>query len=144
MPAVKMHSRLRSLIKSLLPYLLAVFAPCTATAEPIPDCSERVQQILNGTLSIGSINNVTIRDPYYMYYGPVHGLDGSYPREDYLALTYEGRSPLSLVPLSPILTFRRLRRHLRRRRHHAQPDTDGPQHSSHVDLSISHTFEPPI
>jgi len=88
-----MRCHLRNLTRSLFPYLVVVFAPSITAAESILDCGEKVQQILNGTLTIGDINNVTIHGPYYMYYGPVHGLEDSYPRDDYLTLTYEGKSP---------------------------------------------------
>jgi len=73
--------------KALFFGLFAVFAPSILGAESVPSCAEKVRQILNGTLSIGSINNVTISR--CIYGGYVHGLDGNFPREDYLALTYE-------------------------------------------------------
>ena len=91
-PRLKMRWHPRRLIQALLSCLLTVFAPSIATAESIPpQCGEKVQQILHGNLSIGSINNVTIRNPLYIYYGPVSGLDDNVLREDYLALTYEGK-----------------------------------------------------
>jgi len=52
------------------------------------DCKERVLQIQRGERVIGAVNKETL--PQFLYYGPVARLDQSYPRGEYLAVTYEG------------------------------------------------------
>jgi len=52
------------------------------------ECKQRVLQIQRGELAIGSVNNETLHQ--FIYDGPVTGLDKSYPRDQYLAVTYEG------------------------------------------------------
>jgi hypothetical protein len=53
-------------------------------------CERDVKSILNGTLTLGDVSNETIGR--YIWHGPVTGLNVDYPRDQYLALTYEGRS----------------------------------------------------
>jgi hypothetical protein len=56
-------------------------------------CKNNVKGILNGTINIGDINNVTIRQPErgLMFTGTPKELVKSYPREQYITLTYKGK-----------------------------------------------------
>ncbi len=52
------------------------------------ECEKRVLMILDGQAVIDGVDNSTITD--YLYHGYISGLDSNYPRQDYLAVTYEG------------------------------------------------------
>lgn len=82
----------RSISLLQLGILILVSAPSLAGADDPyswDDCRARVDAIRNGT--IDNWNGVTPSNiGKYIYHGPVRGLDESYPRDQYLLLTYEG------------------------------------------------------
>lgn len=51
-------------------------------------CKNDVLNIINGTLAVNGITNATIDQ--YLWHGPVQGLNPTFPRSQYLALTYQG------------------------------------------------------
>src|SRR5438874_1327007 len=51
-------------------------------------CKDAVLSIIDGNTTIGQITNQTIS--HYLWDGPVQGLHASFPRADYLAITYQG------------------------------------------------------
>ncbi|KAK4446090.1 hypothetical protein QBC34DRAFT_357047 [Podospora aff. communis PSN243] len=53
-------------------------------------CALKTDAILQGTLSLGDINNATIWERGYIHTGPIRGLDQSYPRTNISAITYNG------------------------------------------------------
>jgi len=61
-------------------------------------CKDTVQKIQRGELAIGSINHETIDE--YIYPGKIYGLNPSFPRNQYLAITYAGKVSTSVVSLS--------------------------------------------
>ncbi|RKK77499.1 hypothetical protein BFJ71_g16732 [Fusarium oxysporum] len=78
-----------SYLRTLL--LLALFLLRDTLAQDVYDfdtCKADIERILNGTLSIGDINNTTIDQ--YIWDGIVQGIDKHFPRDQYLALTYDG------------------------------------------------------
>jgi len=58
----------------------------------LEDCRQRLHAILSGTSIFSGVNNVTIQSYGYLYHGPVRGLNSAFPKEDYLLLTYQGKS----------------------------------------------------
>ena len=56
-------------------------------------CRDNTKAILNGTLTLGDLNQITIRERGFIYDGPVRGLNPMYPRDKILTLTYPGRLP---------------------------------------------------
>uniref|UniRef100_A0A0D2XL35 Uncharacterized protein n=1 Tax=Fusarium oxysporum (strain Fo5176) TaxID=660025 RepID=A0A0D2XL35_FUSOF len=63
-------------------------APVVLATNKWSDCQQKVLQIQAGELTLGSINNETLNE--FLYHGPVTGLDRNFPRDKYLAVTYEG------------------------------------------------------
>jgi hypothetical protein len=53
-------------------------------------CKTNVLMVINGTQNMGDITNTTIWGKNYIYNGTARELKSSYPREDYLTLTYPG------------------------------------------------------
>lgn len=51
-------------------------------------CKNDVLSIINGNLTLNGITNATIDQ--YLWQGPVQGLNPSFPRSQYLAITYQG------------------------------------------------------
>ncbi|EWZ00141.1 hypothetical protein FOYG_00033 [Fusarium oxysporum NRRL 32931] len=68
--------------------LLVSPAPVVLATYKWSDCQQKVLQIQAGELTVGSINNETLNE--FLYHGPVTGLDRNFPRDKYLAVTYEG------------------------------------------------------
>lgn len=60
-----------------------------AAAAGWEQCRDRVLAIRQGHLAHNSINNETL--DRYIYHGNVRGLHSSFPRDQYLAVTYEGQ-----------------------------------------------------
>jgi hypothetical protein len=60
-------------------------------------CKGNVQGIMNGSIIMGDINNVTIRQPErgLMFTGTPKELAKDYPREQYITLTYKGKQVMN-------------------------------------------------
>lgn len=56
-------------------------------------CKDNIKGIMNGTITIGDINNVTIFQPErgLVFTGIPKELAKDYPREQYITLTYKGK-----------------------------------------------------
>ena len=74
--------------------LALIFISSTPVAAEYVDkftaCKAKVQAVRNGTASIRNITNATIMNYDYIYTGRAKELDSSYPRDQYLLLTYKG------------------------------------------------------
>ncbi len=62
------------------------------------DCEIAVQRIIDGKDTVNGVDNSTIND--YLYSGPVRGLNPNFPRQDYLAVTYEGCQKICGNPIA--------------------------------------------
>jgi hypothetical protein len=68
-----------------------IFDPVAAVyRDKFKECQQNIQSVLNGTGSIGNITNTTVWDYDYLYRGPAKELDASFPRNEYLTVTYLG------------------------------------------------------
>jgi hypothetical protein len=76
--------------KSFLLLVVCLSGLALAELYSFNQCEADVQNILNGTLTIGDISNETIGR--YIYQGHVTGLKHGFPRSQYLAITYEGNA----------------------------------------------------
>jgi len=74
--------------RTILKAALSVVGGHGVAATPWDECKTTVLDIQSGKLRIGDINNENIHE--YLYHGPVAGLRPSFPRENYLAVTYRG------------------------------------------------------
>jgi hypothetical protein len=63
-------------------------APVVSAAYNWSDCHEKVRQIQDGNLTMGSINSETIDE--FIYHGTVTGLVRNFSSDQFLAITYEG------------------------------------------------------
>ncbi|KAF2828433.1 hypothetical protein CC86DRAFT_193190 [Ophiobolus disseminans] len=70
--------------------LCVIFGTAQAQLPPFEQCRITFRSIINGSLSIGMINNNTIWDSGYLYSGTVRGLDLSYPRTEIITPTFLG------------------------------------------------------
>ena len=79
----------------LVPFFLGftvIFDPVAAVhRNKFKECKQNIQSVLNGTGSIGNITNTTVWDYDYLYLGPAKELDASFPRNEYLTVTYLGQ-----------------------------------------------------
>jgi hypothetical protein len=64
--------------------------PVEAYVDKFAVCKDRVNAVLNGTGTIGNISNATIWDYDYIYTGLARELVTSFPRNEFLTLTYKG------------------------------------------------------
>jgi hypothetical protein len=62
-----------------------------AQLAPYEQCHSIFQGIINGTLSVGPVNNVTIWDSGLLYEGPFDSLDPNYPRRTVITPTFRGK-----------------------------------------------------
>jgi hypothetical protein len=79
----------------ILTSLFLSATPVTAYVDKFKTCQSRIQALLNGTShtiqsTIGNLTNATIWDHNYIYTGPARELDPTYPRNQFLTLTYKG------------------------------------------------------
>jgi hypothetical protein len=87
------HQCLSAALKSWrgpIPLLLIAIGGTAQGRFTWDECKVKVQKIQNGTLTVASINNETIGE--YINNGSVHGLHDSFPRDQYLAISYKGKS----------------------------------------------------
>lgn len=83
---------------SILVFFLASLSFAQEQLAPYQKCHDDVLRIMNGSLSIGTINNITIWEPKILYAGQVPGLDPSYPRDKFITLTKAGQLNLNVHP----------------------------------------------
>jgi hypothetical protein len=95
-----------SLIRTVL--ILTILGSTQAQLEPYQKCHETFRDIINGSLALGSLNNVTIWESGYLYTGHFRLLDPSYPRDNIITPTFIGKSSFLLPPSAmrePVLTI---------------------------------------
>jgi hypothetical protein len=71
-------------------FLYLSFLPLALAQYSFSTCQQLIDSVVNGTYSIGDINNETIWQ--YVYTGPVYKLKDTFPRSQYFCITYEGES----------------------------------------------------
>ncbi len=74
-------------------FIFATAGKATAQLYNFSQCQADVEGILNGTLTVNGVTNETISS--YIYDGVVQGMRDQLLRSQYLAVTYEGGSPLN-------------------------------------------------
>jgi len=85
-------ARLRFHHLALFLVFTIIFGPAAAVYQnKYKECKQNIQGVLNGTQSIGNITNTTFWDYDYIYSGPAKELDASFPRKEYLTVTYLGQ-----------------------------------------------------
>lgn len=72
-------------------FILAISGAAHAQLEPYQKCHETFQGIINGSLALGTLDNVTIWESGYLYTGAFQLLDPTYPRDNIITPTYLGK-----------------------------------------------------
>jgi hypothetical protein len=76
--------------------LIAVNGVTAVFVDEFDVCKDNIKKIINGTLTMGDINNVTIWEPErgLLFTGTPKELDNHYPRELYITPTYKGKQAI--------------------------------------------------
>ncbi len=79
-------------ILGLLCFQIALVSAQSQVITPYESCRNTFKGIINGSLTIGSINNDTIWESDFLYTGAFARLDSRYPRSQLITPTYLGQT----------------------------------------------------